>query len=307
MKMKMGAMLPHLGTDMSPAALVEAARRAEELEYDTLWVVERLLYPTDPRSPYPVTPDGSLPKMYARALTPIETLSYVAGHTSKIALGTSVLNMPLHNPVMLARQLATLDVLSGGRLRVGLGQAWSVDEMEAAGGTPKERAARADEFVQVLKTIWTTDPAEFSGEYFILPRSILQPKPIQSPHPPIYMAAYVPGALKRVGRTADGWMPSGVPLAATWQMMGQVREAAWAAGRDPNDLQLVIFAFPAILEQSPGEDRSDFVGTLDEVRRDVMTARDLGASEIIFGPGYSSGDLRLDEYMDALEQLRTLA
>jgi probable F420-dependent oxidoreductase len=306
MKMKIGAMLPHLGTDMSPAALVEAARRAEELEYDTLWVVERLLYPTDPRSPYPVTPDGSLPKMYARALTPIETLSYVAAHTSKIALGTSVLNMPLHNPVMLARQLATLDVLSGGRLRVGLGQAWSVDEMEAAGGTPKERAARADEFVQVLKTVWTTDPAEFSGEYFTLPRSVLQPKPIQSPHPPIYMAAYAAGALKRVGRTADGWMPSGVPLAATWQMMGQVREAAWAAGRDPNDLQLVIFAFPAILEQSPGEDRSDFVGTLDEVRRDVMTARDLGASEIIVGPGYSSGDLRLDEYMDALEQLRTL-
>ena len=306
MTMKIGAMLPHLGTGLSPATLIEAARRAEELEYDSLWVVERLLYPTNPRSPYPVTPDGSLPKLYARALTPIETLSYVAAHTSKIALGTSVLNMPLHNPVMLARQLATLDVLSGGRLRVGLGQAWSVDEIEAAGGTPTGRAARADEFVQVLKTVWTTDPAEFSGEYFTLPRSILQPKPIQSPHPPIYMAGYAPGALKRVGRTADGWMPSGVPLAATWQMMGQVREAAWAAGRDPNDLQLVIFAFPAIRDQSPGEDRSDFVGTLDEVRRDVMTARDLGASEIIFGPGYSSGDLQLDEYMDALEQLRTL-
>src|SRR5215211_6108445 len=107
-------------------------------------------------------------------------------------------------------------------------------------------------------------------------RSTLQPKPIQSPHPPIYMAGYAPGALKRVGRAADGWMPSGVPLAATWQMMDQVREAAQAAGRDPNDLQLVIFAFPAILEQSPGEDRSDFVGTLDQVRRDAMTARDLG-------------------------------
>ena len=214
--------------------------------------------------------------------------------------------MPLHNPVMLARQLATLDVLSGGRLRVGLGQGWSVDEMEAAGGTPKGRAARADEFVEVLKTIWTTDPVEFSGQFFSLPRSILQPKPVQSPHPPIYMAAYVPSALERVGRTADGWMPSGVPLAATGPMMGQVREAARAAGRDPSALELVILAFPAILEQSPGEGRPDFVGTFEEVRRDVATARDLGATEIIFEPGYASGDLQLDEYMGALEQLRTL-
>lgn len=304
--MRIGAMLPHIGAEISPPALVEAARRAEALEYDNLWVIERLLYPTNPRSSYPVTPDGSLPKMYARAFTPIETLSYVAAHTSKIGLGTGVLIMPLHNPVMLARQLATLDVLSGGRLRVGLGQGWSIDEIEAAGGTTKGRASRADEFVKVLKTIWTTDPAEFSGTSFTLPRSTLQPKPVQSPHPPIYMAAYVPEALKRVGRVADGWMPSGVPLAETWQMMGQVREAALAAGRDPNAPELVIFAFPSILEQSPGEGRPDFVGTLDDIRRDIETARDLGASEIIFTPGYSSGDLRLDEYMRVLEQLRAL-
>jgi len=299
-------MLPHIGTEMSPAAVVEAARRAEALEYDSLWVIERLLYPTHPRSPYPVTADGSLPKQYARALTPVETLTYVAAHTSKIGLGTGVLIMPLHNPVMLARQLATLDVLSGGRLRVGLGQGWSLDEIEAAGGAPNGRAARADEFVRVLKAIWTTDPVEFSGEYFTVPRSILQPKPVQSPHPPIYMAAYAPSALKRVGRSADGWMPAGVPLSATWQMMSQIREAAWAAGRDPKELQLVIFAFLSILDQSPGEDRPDFVGTFDEVRRDVATARDLGASEIIFAPGYSSGDLVLDEYMAGLERLRLL-
>jgi len=291
---------------MSPAALVTAARRAEQLEYDNLWVIERLLYPTNPRSAYPVTEDGSLPKLYERALTPIETLSYVAAHTSKIGLGTSVLIMPLHNPVMLARQLATVDVLSGGRLRVGLGQGWSLDEVEAAGGTLAGRAARADEFVRVLKTVWTTDPAEFSGASFTLPRSTIQPKPVQSPHPPIYMAAYAPKALKRVGRMADGWMPAGVPLAATWQLMAQVREAALAAGRDPNALELVIYASGTILERSPGEGRPDFVGTLDEIARDVATARDLGATEIIFEPGYGSGDLRLDEYMSGLERLRPL-
>jgi probable F420-dependent oxidoreductase len=142
--------------------------------------------------------------MYARALTPIETLSYVAAHTSRIALGTGVLLMPLHNPVILARQLATLDVLSGGRLRVGLGQGSSADELEAGGASSKGRAERADEFVQVLKAIWTTDPVEHRGEFFTVPRSILQPKPVQSPHPPIYMAAYVPRALERVGRRGRG-------------------------------------------------------------------------------------------------------
>ena len=304
--MKIGATLPSLGQGTGPDALVAAARRAEELGYDSLWVAERLLYPTAPRSPYPGTPDGSLPKLYAQALTPIEALTFVAAQTSRIALGTSVLIMPVHNPVMLARQLATLDVLSNGRLRVGLGQGWSVDEVEAAGSTMKGRAARADEFVEVLKAIWTTDPVEHRGEHFTVPRSTLMPKPVQSPHPPIYMAAYAPTALERTGHVASGWMPSGVPLAATGPMMGQVRQAAQAAGRDPSELELVILAFPAILERSPGENRPDFIGTLDEIRRDVMAAREVGATEIIFAAGYSTGDLNMEEYLAALETLRSM-
>src|SRR5919202_1140463 len=217
--MRSGLVLPSLGAGVGPDGLIRAARQAEELDYANLWVAERLLYPVAPRSAYPVTPDGSLPPFYQHALTPIETLTYVASQTRRIGLGTSVLLMPLHNPVMLARQVATLDVLSGGRARVGLGQGWSLDELEAGGGTTSRRGARAEEDVQGLKTIWTTDPAEFAGQYYTLPKSILQPKPIQRPHPPIYMAAYVPSALARVGRLADGWMPSGVPLGAVGPMM----------------------------------------------------------------------------------------
>lgn len=301
--MRIGLMLPHLGAAMSPPALVRAARRAEEIGFDTLWAIERLLYPTGPRSPYPGTPDGSLPAFYARALTPIETLTFVAAHTSRIGLGTGILVMPLHNPVMLARQLASLDVLSGGRLRVGLGQGWSLGELEAAGAAPQDRAGRANEFIEVLKAIWTTDPVEHAGPHFTVPRSVLQPKPLQSPHPPIYLAAYVPGALKRVGRLANGWMPAGVPLRALWPMMGQAREAAWAAGRDPGALELIVFAFGAVLDESPGPNRPDFVGTPDEIRRDVATARDLGVTEVIFGVGYASHELRLDEFSRAVEQL----
>ena len=304
--MKIGATLPSLGQGTGPGALVTAARRAEDLGYDSLWVAERLLYPTDPRTKYPGTPDGSLPKLYATALTPIEALTFVAAHTSRITLGTSVLIMPIHNPVMLARQLATLDVLSNGRLRVGLGQGWSADEFEAGGAPATGKAARADEFVEVLKAIWTTDPVEHKGEFFSVPRSTLQPKPVQRPHPPIYMAAYVPSALERVAKTADGWIPSGVPLAAVGPMMDGVRAGARAAGRDPSALELIVLAFPAILDRSPGEGRPEFVGTLDEVRRDVAAARDLGATEIIFAAGYSTGELNLDEYLAALETLRAM-
>ena len=112
--MRSGMILPNLGAGVGPQELVHAARQAEELGYANLWVAERLLYPLSPRSPYPVTPDGSLPSFYKHALTPIESLTYVAPHTRRIGLGMSVLLMPLHNPVMLARQVATLDYLSGG-------------------------------------------------------------------------------------------------------------------------------------------------------------------------------------------------
>ena len=202
--MRLGFNLPQIGPAASAKALVQVAQRAEELGYDSLWVTERLLFPIEPRTPYMATPDGSLPDAYKIVFDPIETLTYVAAHTSKIALGTSVIDIPYYNPVMLARRLTTLDVLSGGRLRLGMGQGWSEDEHEAAGASLKGRGKRADEFISVLKAIWTTDPVEFKGEFYTVPKSIIQPKPIQKPHPPIYLAAYAPSALKRVATMADG-------------------------------------------------------------------------------------------------------
>ena len=304
--MRSGLILPSLGAGVGPEELVRAAQRAEELGYANLWVAERLLYPVALRSPYPATPDGSLPEFYKHALTPIETLTYVASQTRRIGLGTSVLLMPLHNPVMLARQIATLDVLSAGRARVGLGQGWSLDELEAGGQATGRRGERADEYVQVLKTIWTTDPAEFAGEHYTLPKSILQPKPIQRPHPPIYMAAYAPSALARVGRLADGWMPSGVPLAVMRPMMDQVRRQAREAGRDPDALELLVWAFLDVRDRPVGEGRPDWVGSLDEIRRDVETAHGLGVTEIIFAPGYGSDELSLETYFGLLDQLPRL-
>jgi len=157
----------------------------------------------NPQTPYVGSSDGSYPEQFKTVLDPIETLTWAAAHTSKIAIGTSVLNMPYYNPVLLARRLTTLDIFSGGRVRVGLGLGWSKDEFDAVGRPMKELGKRADEFIAVLKAIWTTDPAEFHGEVYTLPRSIIQPKPVQKPHPPIYLAAFSPAALRRGPRMRD--------------------------------------------------------------------------------------------------------
>ena len=174
--MRYGFVLPQVGPMAGPEALITVARRAEEPGYDSLWVTERLLFPLSPRSDCPPSADGSLPAPYQTVLDPLTTLAFVAAHTERVRLGTSVLDMPYYNPVLLARQLTAIDVLSQGRLDVGLGQGWSADEFEAAGAALPGRGRRADEFIQVLKAIWTSDQVEFEGEYFRIARSIIRPQ-----------------------------------------------------------------------------------------------------------------------------------
>ncbi|MBA2447016.1 MAG: LLM class F420-dependent oxidoreductase [Chloroflexi bacterium] len=305
--MRIGTVIPHLGAGASPAGIVRAAQRSEELGYDSLWVAERVLYPVDPQTPYPGTTGGPLPDVYRRVFSPIETLTWAAAHTKTIALGTSVLVMPYHNPVLVARQLTTLDVLSGGRLRVGLGQGWSKDELDATGAPARGRDARADEFIAVLLAMWGDDPVEFEGEFFRVPRSIIQPKPIQQPRPPLYLAAYTPGALGRMARLADGWLPTGVPLAGVGQMMGQARQMAQAAGRDGAALELIVLAHCMLADRPQGPGRGEFAGSLEEIREDVEAARGLGASEIILSAGFSPLAQSEEGFLQALEQLRHLA
>jgi probable F420-dependent oxidoreductase len=304
---RISSILPHMGAWASPESLTRAALLAESLDYDCAWVAERWLYPVKPKSPYPGTPDGSLPEFYKRVFTPVETLTYVAARTTRLKVGTSVLNMPFHNPIDVARRLTTLDVLSGGRLKVGLGQGWSKDEYESAQASYKHLSERSDEFVEVLKAVWSPDPVEFKGRFYQIPPSILQPKPVQRPRPPIYLAAYTPRALERVAKHADGWLPTGVPMAGIGPMMGQVRQLAEQAGRDPGSMQLVILGHVVITESPMGAGRPDFVGNLDEVHQDVETARGLGTDELILNPVQSPRGDGEDSFLWMMEELRKLA
>lgn len=303
--MRLGFALPQIGSLVGPENVEKATRRAEELGYDSLWVLDRILWPLKPRAPYPGG-DGSLPTQYKNALDPVGTLTFAAACSRRIALGTSILNLPWYNPVLLARQLTTVDVLSAGRLRVGFGVGWSPDEYEAVGSPWKERGKRADEFVQAIKTIWTTDPVEFNGKYCKITKSFIGPKPLQKPHPPIYMAAYTPGAMKRVAKEAKGWFPVGVPITAIGQMFDSIQQMTKEAGRDPAELELIVRANVEFSDSPIATNRADFAGTQGQIASDVSALRKLGAAEIVFDVQFSPDVQTTSAMLARMEQLYTI-
>ena len=291
--MRVGYFLPQIGPVAAPHALVRVAQQAEALGYDSLWVADRVLYPLAPRTPYPETPDGLLPPAYKVVFDPVQTLTFVAAHTSRIALGTCVLNMPFYNPVLLARQLTTLDVLSGGRLQVGLGQGWSKDEFAAVGASFHGRGRRANEFLQVLKAIWTTDPVEFHGEFFEIPHSIIQPKPVRTPHPPIWLGADAPAAMQRAATLADGWYPQYRTLDILAQGIDQYKTMAQAAGRDPAALDVLVYV-------------GQLHGTAEENAATIEAMRALGVTEVIFDPTYDPEGASEDSFLRSMERMHRL-
>ena len=304
--MRIGFALPQIGPIGGPDSITRVGRHAEELGFDSLWVLDRLLYPVNPRVPYPIG-DGSLPIAYKRVLDPIEMLTFAAAKTERVALGTSVLNIPWYNPVLLARRLATLDVLSGGRLRLGFGIGWSPDEYEAAGASWGTRGKSADERVSALKAIWTKDPVEFEGTDYKLAKSFISLKPIQKPHPPIYMAAYTPGAMKRVAREANGWFPVGIPLTAVGPMFEQLKGMAQQVGRDPKSLQLVVRGNLEFMPSATSKERTDFTGTPDQIATDFEAVKNLGASELVCDVQFSPGIETVEDILRRMDDVRRMA
>jgi len=239
-------------------------------------------------------------------LDPVETLTFVAARTDRIALGTSVLNLPWYNPVLLARRLATLDVLSGGRLRIGLGIGWSPDEYEATGAPWNTRGKRADECVNALKSIWTTDPVEIEATGFRVAKSIINLKPIQKPHPPIYMASFTPAAMKRVAREANGWFPVGFPLSVIGTMFEQLKTMAQQAGRDPKSFELIVRG-NVEFTSAPSKDRADFTGSFDQVAADIETTKKLGAHELVIDVQFSPDIEAVEDILKRMEEIHRVA
>src|SRR5215213_6265956 len=277
----LGLTLAQLGPFADPTSVETMAVAAETRRYGALWVIDRLLDPVTPRAKYPATPDGSLPEEQRIALDPLMTLATAAAHTSHIRIGTNVLVAPWYRPVLLARSLASLDVLSRGRLDIGLGLGWSVDEYAAAGVPQRRLAARQEEVMDTLDALWGEDPVSLTGQDFTVAPSNVRPKPVQRPRPPVLLAAFTPDGLERAGRRADGWTPSGLPLDVTASMWSVVTSAAERAGRDPSQLSLVVRANIKHTARPIQGERPTYHGSIEQISGEVRGAFALGATQVI--------------------------
>jgi probable F420-dependent oxidoreductase len=285
--MKLGFGLPAAGAWATPENLARVARHAEALGYRSLWVFQRLLYPLAPKDEYYGAPGGAWPEAFTSVLDPLATLAHVAALTRTVRLGVSVLIMPFYAPVVLAKQLATLDVLSAGRLDVGLGLGWSRDEYLAAGAPWHRRGARADEFLKVLKAAWIEDPVEFAGEFYAVPRSRIAPKPVQKPHPPLLIGGYAERVFRRAVEAGDGYTGGNIPLDELAPLVIRLRRMAEDAGRDPATFPIVC--------------RRPLRGTPEEIRDDIMRYEAAGVTELFLDPNFQPGGPALDRVLGQME------
>lgn len=298
---QLGLTLAQLGAFADPASVMSMARGAEARGYRSLWVIDRVLAPIEPRSAYPATDDGSLPPEQRIALDPLLTLATAAAQTTRIRIGTNVLVAPWYRPVLLARSLASLDVLSNGRLDVGLGLGWSADEYAALGVPQRRLAATQEQLLDVLDALWALDPVSFTGAGFRVAPSSVQPKPVQRPRPPVLLAAYTAAGLERVGRRADGWTPSGLPLDVTASMWSAVIAAAERAGRDPSALSLVVRANIKHTIRPISGQRATYQGSVDQIASDVRGAFAIGAHQVILDLQGTTSSVA--EYLDLADSI----
>ncbi len=199
---------------------------------------------------YPVS--GGLGPPHESVLDPVVPLAFVAGHTDRIRLGTATICAPFAAPALLAKTLASLDVLSEGRLTAGVGMGWLPEEYVAAGVPYGRRGARMDEYLRCLTALWTEDPVEFAGEFYTVPRSHVAPAPVQRPHPPVLVGGSAAPALRRAGRLAQGWICSSQQdLSNLGAAIETVRGGAREAGRDAAALQIVVRGVVDLLDDEP--------------------------------------------------------
>ena len=314
--MKVGITLPQAGEQSTMENIVRTAKAAEDEGFDSVWVFERLLWPINPQTPYVATPDGSLPVEYQNILDPLETLTYVAANTNKIALGTSVMDMLFHNPVVLARRFATLDVLSEGRSIAGFGIGWSKDEYQVSNIPFQNRGKRADELIQVLKKIWTDDVVEFKGKYYSIPASKIGPKPTQKPHPPIYLGGFSPNTFSRiVNYDTNGWLAVvGGPLEYIDNTINAIKDIAKKANKDPNNFKVVLLAHLNIALDSKSQStksnqgqRFPFTGTIDQIGDDIKRVKQMDIDHIVFGYVFIPIGREVDSVINITKELSKYA
>src|SRR5437870_9803279 len=218
----------------------ELARELEQRGYESLWLPEHTHIPASRRSPYPG--GGDLPKEYWHTHDPFVALTAAAIVTTKLRVATGISLIIERDTIITAKEVASLDVLSGGRFIFGIGGGWNAEEMENHGTNFKTRWRLLREQVLAMKEIWTKDEAEFHGEFVNFDKIWSYPKPLQKPHPPVLMGGHGPTTFDRVIEFCDGWMPIGFRLTNIAEKIATLRQRAEQAGRDPQSISITIFA-----------------------------------------------------------------
>lgn len=242
--MQFGLAGTNTGPYVEPQHARRLARAAEEVGLESLWTYEHVVVPAGYRSTYPYSPTGRMQGDGAAPIAdPLQWLGFVAGITDRIGLGTGVVILPEHNPVILAKRCATLDRLSRGRLLLGVGVGWLREEFEALGVSWDDRVSRTEEYIGVLRRLWQDDETTQNGRFVRLDRARSNPKPSRSGRPPVIVGGHSRAAAVRAGRLGDGFFPA-APFERVAELIPVMRAAAAEVGRDPSTVEVTASAGP---------------------------------------------------------------
>ena len=305
--MKIGCIIPNRGALATPEKLQVLASLAENLGFDSLWVSDHIVVPTKITPLYPYSDTGVPP--FAGNLPycePLTTLSYLAGSTHRIKLGTHILVLPYRNPVHTAKIISTLDYLSGGRIILGVGAGWLEEEFRAVGQPHfAERGAVTNEYIRIFKELWTEDEPAFEGRYYQISDIEFQPKPVQKPHPPIWVGGHSNAAIRRAATLGDAWLPIGLRGSAGLepeelrQKIALLQKATGKAGRDPEAVQVCFSTDLSFSNGASSNNRRLFTGSAEEIAADIRTYQGLGVKYFLFS--FRTGTL--GEIMESVERL----
>ena len=240
--MKFGIVFANTGPFAQPAQAIAFAQAAEAVGFESLWTVEHVVVPSSYGSEYPYSPTGKMPGADDLPIPdPLIWLSFVAAATSRIKLATGILILPQRNPVVLAKELATLDSLSVGRLLLGIGVGWLEEEFDAIGVPFAERGRRTDEYVHAMRALWTQDKASYNGDFVHFDDCIMRPQPVNGTIP-IHIGGHTDVAAKRAGRLGDGFFPGKGSVEELARAFDIVRTTARDNGRDPDTIEITTGA-----------------------------------------------------------------
>ena len=235
--MNIGTSVPLPAYTIDPAFM---AKKAEDLGFESIWYAEHAAVPVHSDSPFPAT-GGEIPWTYSHFTDPYIALARASGATSKIMLGTGITLVLERNPLLLAKEIASLDRFSGGRFLFGIGTGWLKEETEMMGGDFEHRWTQTREAIEVMKELWTKEEAEYHGRYFDFPLVKSYPKPLQKPYPPIILGGMAKNVLRRVVAHADGWLPNRVTPADVEESRKKLDAMAAEAGRDPKSITISVY------------------------------------------------------------------